>query len=259
MAARSPRPWRDRCRAATDGDQPVAALLPVDRGSGTHARFGRARRRLVEHRGAGRRSRSAPCRARRRQRTPGSVTISGFAYAGAFAFLRQQRHRAEVELDLGDVVDEGHARVYIAQRGAPSVAARKRAERRAALPARDPQIVRRTRRGGSSYGRLPRFDEHPSADSSAWPACWNASSAPSGHLPRDDAAAGARRLRDGAIVLFAVWCALLGKHVEGQSLRKTSPSADFILSVQIGTLCSTECCPSAVGDFHHVRPSFSVR
>jgi len=42
----------------------------------------------------------------------------------------------------------------------------------------------------------------------------------------------------------AVWCALLEKHVEGQSLRRRAPSADFILSVQIGTLCSTECCPS---------------
>ena len=80
----------------------------------------------------------------------------------------------------------------------------------------------------------------------------------SGHCPMREAdtqiARGARydrvcdssriRSRGGDRPFRAVWCALLEKHVEGQSLRRRAPSADFILSVQIGTLCSTECCPS---------------
>ena len=94
--------------AATQGDQAVAGVSAVDGGGGAHGGLGRVRRGLVKHR-------HRPARQdieRPLQQTGGlDAGVSHHqraADADALALLPEQGERAKVELDLGDVVDEGH-------------------------------------------------------------------------------------------------------------------------------------------------------
>ena len=106
-------------RAAADRDQAVAAVRcdRARRRRGRRARSGSTASRRTP-RAAGRRARRRARSSRPAARTPASVTTSGLRDAGALELLRQQREGAEVELDLGDVVDECHA-LSLAHCGAP--------------------------------------------------------------------------------------------------------------------------------------------
>ena len=95
-------------RAAAHRDQAVAAAGLVQRGSGAHGSFGGVGRGLVKHR-----HRHA------RQGVQGFLQNAGRLDAGvghdqrpgdadALAFLPEQLDGAKLELDLGDVVNEGH-------------------------------------------------------------------------------------------------------------------------------------------------------
>ena len=100
-------------RAAADRDQAVAAVAAVERRRrrGRRARSGSTAWRRTP------RARRPPSAATARSsrpaaRTPASVTSSGFVMPARSQLLRQEGEGAEVELDLGDVVDEGHAPVW---------------------------------------------------------------------------------------------------------------------------------------------------
>jgi hypothetical protein len=94
--------------AAADGHQAVAALRLVDRRGRAHGRLRRVGRGLVVDR-----VRNALQRIQRLLQHAGRLHArvrhdQGFADADALAFLLEQLDRAEIELDLGHVVDEGH-------------------------------------------------------------------------------------------------------------------------------------------------------
>ena len=97
-------------RSAAHGDQAVAAVGLVHLHRGAHGGLGRVGRGLVEHgdRHAGQgieRLLQHACRL-----DAGVGDDQRPRDADAFAFLLEQLDGAEIELDLGHVVDEGHVR-----------------------------------------------------------------------------------------------------------------------------------------------------
>jgi hypothetical protein len=102
--------------AAAHGDQAVAALLPVEGSGCAYGGLGGIGGRLVED---GMRQ-VAQCVQRLLQHAGRLDALVGDDQrprdAHALALLAQQPHGAEVELDLGDVVDEGHGRWGVAGR-----------------------------------------------------------------------------------------------------------------------------------------------
>ena len=85
---------------------PAGALGLSD--GGAHCGLGGVGRRLVED-GMGQIAQGVQCLLQHPGRLHALVRHDqGFADAHALALLAQQAHGAEVELDLGDVIDEGH-------------------------------------------------------------------------------------------------------------------------------------------------------
>ena len=100
-------------RAAADCDQPVATAGVVGLDGGAHGGLGRVGRRLVEHRDF------EPAQRIERLLQDAGGTHAGVGHdqragdADAGTFGCEQTDCAEFELDLGQVLDEGHGAVFL--------------------------------------------------------------------------------------------------------------------------------------------------
>jgi hypothetical protein len=97
-------------RAATQGDQAVAVVLLVNGGCGAHSGLGRVGGRLVEHADleAGQGGQRLVQDAHGLDARIGHDQGAGDAHSLALGL--EQADRAKVDLDLGDVIDERHAK-----------------------------------------------------------------------------------------------------------------------------------------------------